>query len=650
MNNLQGLELLRRGEASACVYVIVSGCCVLRSSYMGLSPDATANGVISMDLLKAKAGETVGELSLIASRPLWYSLVVASPSARVAAIDLQALRDFTTQHMPPRVLDKMLHRVAEKDLRLYATAIHTQALLIQQGKIMLDMFTPTMKTLLKQVLMLGPIGARGVQGSALEAMEAIAKGNQAATKQLGKHTSSSSPGQQIKGPKKEGGQEGVEEDDQLVAAAKEVGPVVVEHANEANEIVEHLSRPSAITAQANEKMSVAQWERAQKERNQYLSNITSGSHVLQHSSFQLSTLLHAAQNPFGSHDVLGELAQGARFEGWSVQKPDHAQRGPKSVVHVCMPTASAPGEDPYMMLPSNQPRPAHRTEHKTGPRATTGAEVERQWDVPDGQAPSSVLSADEVMSLIRARVHLKRTNLARTLAQAHTNTPEDTSTQAEPGDEQEGSDVPVVGRVWGEGDAGFWDDSRYVREAPERSVIATEGVGSLSLGMRQQRQLSEVLASERLGALGAGRQSMGGKRASVSIARQTVLGDEEHAAEPHIAAPSRSRRSSAPGSRGSRQLSIADPSTEVKGSAADWSSKSHRSSATGGRARRLSIADQSTEMKGSASDWSSKRRARARQQSKVMAARSRGRVLQRRLTEWAWDDSANALQELTARH
>eukprot|EP00983_Pelagomonas_calceolata_P128460 1161512-Pelagomonas_calceolata.AAC.31 len=60
-------------------------------------------------------------------------------------------------------------------------------------------------------------------------------------------------------------------------------------------------------------MSMAQWERAQKDKDQYLSSITGGSHVLQHSSFQLSTILHAAQNPFGSHDVLGELAEGARW-------------------------------------------------------------------------------------------------------------------------------------------------------------------------------------------------------------------------------------------------------------------------------------------------------------------------------------------------
>lgn len=41
---------------------------------------------------------------------------------------------------------------------------------------------------------------------------------------------------------------------------------------------------------------------------------------------------------------------------------------------------------------------------------------------------------------------------------------------------------------------------------------------------------------------------------------------------------------------------------------------------------------------------------RARSEARAAAARNRGRlgrVLQRRLTEWAWDDSADALQELT---
>jgi hypothetical protein len=49
----------------------------------------------------------------------------------------------------------MLRRVVDKDLRLYSTAVHTQALLIQQGKLMLEIFAPTMRTLLKQVCVHG---------------------------------------------------------------------------------------------------------------------------------------------------------------------------------------------------------------------------------------------------------------------------------------------------------------------------------------------------------------------------------------------------------------------------------------------------------------------------------------------------------------
>eukprot|EP00967_Tisochrysis_lutea_P151673 scaffold295514_cov21-Tisochrysis_lutea.AAC.2 len=73
-------------------------------------------------------------------------------------------------------------------------------------------------------------------------------------------------------------------------------------------------------------------------------------------------------------------------------------------------------------------------------------EVERRWDVPDGQAPSSVLSAEEVMSLIRARVHLKRTNLAAALAQAHPAVLQgDALTHTGPEDEQMNPDAPVAG-------------------------------------------------------------------------------------------------------------------------------------------------------------------------------------------------------------
>ena len=51
---MQGLELLRRGEASASVYIVASGGCVLRGGYVGLVPEAAGQAVVMMDLLKVK--------------------------------------------------------------------------------------------------------------------------------------------------------------------------------------------------------------------------------------------------------------------------------------------------------------------------------------------------------------------------------------------------------------------------------------------------------------------------------------------------------------------------------------------------------------------------------------------------------------------
>jgi len=48
----------------------------------------------------------VGELSLLANRPLWYSLVVASPTARVVAINLQALRGVISAHLSLEAQEK----------------------------------------------------------------------------------------------------------------------------------------------------------------------------------------------------------------------------------------------------------------------------------------------------------------------------------------------------------------------------------------------------------------------------------------------------------------------------------------------------------------------------------------------------------------
>jgi len=38
-----------------------------------------------------------------------------------------------------------------------------------------------------------------------------------------------------------------------------------------------------------------------------------------------------------------------RYEGWYSQVGEHGQKCPAQVVHVCMPTASLPGDDPFMV-------------------------------------------------------------------------------------------------------------------------------------------------------------------------------------------------------------------------------------------------------------------------------------------------------------
>ncbi len=85
-----------------------------------------------------------------------------------------------------------------------------------------------------QVLMLGPIGASGVQGAALETMEAMAKGSRSPSKAAAKAVEGR-PGPAAGVARRRGGkeEEGEEEEEgmRLVAAAKEVGPIVVENAN-----------------------------------------------------------------------------------------------------------------------------------------------------------------------------------------------------------------------------------------------------------------------------------------------------------------------------------------------------------------------------------------------------------------------------------
>ena len=55
----------------------------------------------SVPSTQVQEGDTVGELSLVANRPLWYSLVVASATARVATIALTSLKEYVSTQLPP---------------------------------------------------------------------------------------------------------------------------------------------------------------------------------------------------------------------------------------------------------------------------------------------------------------------------------------------------------------------------------------------------------------------------------------------------------------------------------------------------------------------------------------------------------------------
>lgn len=51
--------------------------------------------------IAVQENDSVGELSLLAMRPVWYSLVTTSETAAVLSIDLAAVRDYITACVPP---------------------------------------------------------------------------------------------------------------------------------------------------------------------------------------------------------------------------------------------------------------------------------------------------------------------------------------------------------------------------------------------------------------------------------------------------------------------------------------------------------------------------------------------------------------------
>lgn len=62
---------------------------MLRAGRVGLQDASGPAAAFTVDLLTLKEGEGAGELSLLANRPLWYSLVTTSDSVTVVSVDLQ---------------------------------------------------------------------------------------------------------------------------------------------------------------------------------------------------------------------------------------------------------------------------------------------------------------------------------------------------------------------------------------------------------------------------------------------------------------------------------------------------------------------------------------------------------------------------------
>lgn len=103
-----------------------------------------------------QSGDSTGELSLLPGRPLWYSLVVRSATARVASVELQPLLEYF-HNEGPYVLQELLHIAAHLDQQLYSTCIQRQAQAVQSGELELSMFNPDMKSLIKHILDMGSL-------------------------------------------------------------------------------------------------------------------------------------------------------------------------------------------------------------------------------------------------------------------------------------------------------------------------------------------------------------------------------------------------------------------------------------------------------------------------------------------------------------
>ncbi|GIL85012.1 hypothetical protein Vretifemale_13636, partial [Volvox reticuliferus] len=147
----QGTELLRAGEPAPVVFLVASGECVMRGPVVGLKEPGTVAD--TLDLATLREGSTCGELSLLAARPLWYTLVVASSSAKVVSLDMPALRSWLLNSEPGRTAAAdVVAAIAEVDVALYGRAVKQIAVQVMSERLELSLFNGAMKKILLRIM------------------------------------------------------------------------------------------------------------------------------------------------------------------------------------------------------------------------------------------------------------------------------------------------------------------------------------------------------------------------------------------------------------------------------------------------------------------------------------------------------------------
>ncbi|GIL53685.1 hypothetical protein Vafri_9318, partial [Volvox africanus] len=343
----QGTELLRAGEPAPVVFLVASGECVMRGPVVGLKEPGTVADML--DLATLREGSTCGELSLLAARPLWYTLVVASSSAKVVSLDMPALRSWLLTSEPGRTAAAdVVTAIAEVDVALYGRAVKQIAVQVMNERLELSLFNSPMKKILIRILEDNAPELTAILERQREQQQQEAKG--------AKDRKGSSPNADGAGGTGSGGGAAA------TGASKRPRDIVLEGWSQVEAIAASLARPYDPQAQSWELIAQARYNAARRSHTRYLDSLLTAS--------QLST----KEDPSG-----------------------HASGDQR----IAMP---APGLIAEAMAEPGPVRLARQYDIRTVPKDLRGGEVESSrlsWDC-------SYVPLHELTTMMSAHVHVKQ--------------------------------------------------------------------------------------------------------------------------------------------------------------------------------------------------------------------------------------------------